>query len=58
MTVFLLSFLVMALAILGMGLGVLLGRPPLTGGCGSTGEAGGEKCRACPERRRLGTSGS
>lgn len=34
MTLFLLSFTVIALAILGLGAGVLLGRGPLKGSCG------------------------
>ena len=43
MTVFLLSFAVIVLTILGLGIGVLLGRGPLKGSCG-----GNEVLRACP----------
>ncbi len=34
MTVFLLTFSLMALALLGLGLGVLFGRPAIKGSCG------------------------
>lgn len=43
MTLFLLSFAVVALAILGLAAGVLLGRGPLKGSCG-----GDSVLRACP----------
>jgi hypothetical protein len=43
MTLFLLSFAVIVLAILGLGAGVLLGRGPLKGSCG-----GNAVLRSCP----------
>ena len=43
MTLFLLSFAVIGLAILGLGIGVLLGRGPLRGSCGGNGVV-----RMCP----------
>lgn len=47
MTLFLLSFAVIALAIVGLGAGLLLGRGPLTGSCG-----GNAVVTACPLCRR------
>ena len=43
MTLFVLSFVVILLAILGLGAGVLLGRGPLKGSCG-----GDAVLKACP----------
>jgi hypothetical protein len=43
MTLFLLSFVVIALAILGLGAGSLLGRGPLKGSCG-----GNAVLKTCP----------
>lgn len=43
MTLFLLTFAVIGLAITGLGLGVLLGRGPLRGSCG-----GNAVVRTCP----------
>lgn len=43
MTLFLLSFAVIALAILGLAAGLLLGRGPLRGSCG-----GNAAVRTCP----------
>ena len=43
MTLFLLSFAVIAVAILGLGAGVLLGREPLRGSCG-----GNAVLKSCP----------
>ena len=43
MTVFLLSFAIIVLAILGLGAGALLGRGPLKGSCG-----GNSVLRVCP----------
>ena len=51
MTLFLLSFAVIVLAILGLGAGVLLGRAPLRGSCG--GNAVLRSCPlCCPEEER------
>lgn len=47
MTIYLLSFTVVVLAILGLGVGLLLGRGPLKGSCG-----GDAVLKACPLCRR------
>ena len=47
MSVFILSFVVLALAVAGMAVGVLLGRRPLSGSCGGLGPGG--TCRLCRE---------
>lgn len=58
MELFLVSFLIFLLAILGMGLGILAGRPPIKGSCGGLyGVRGlGSGCvacdRPCPDRDR------
>ncbi|WP_413935658.1 (Na+)-NQR maturation NqrM [Nitrospira sp. BLG_1] len=54
MTIFLVSFLVMVVAILAMAVGVLVGRRPIGGSCGGL-ERLGLECDAgcdkpCPER--------
>jgi hypothetical protein len=49
MTLFLLSFAVILLAILGLGAGVMLGRSPLKGSCG-----GNAALKACPLCRPRG----
>ena len=49
MTLFLVSFVVMALAIIGLCAGVLLGRAPLTRGCG--GDLALQVCPVCQPRR-------
>ncbi len=46
MAIFLLSFLVVGLAVLGMAVGVLAGRRPIKGGCG------GADCPDCAGTRR------
>lgn len=48
MTVFLLTFTTIALAILGLGAGLLLGRGPLKGSCG--GDAVLKACPLCRSR--------
>jgi hypothetical protein len=55
MSVFLLSFLVVSLAVLGMALGTLLGRRPLTGGCGEpdSTDRSGVGCALCGGREQL-----
>jgi hypothetical protein len=45
MTVFVLSFAVIVLAMLGLAAGVLLGRGPIAGSCGGLGQ--GNACAAC-----------
>jgi len=55
MTIFLVTFLVMSLAVLGMAVGVLAGRKPIAGSCGGLGSIGLE-CDAgcdkpCPKKK-------
>ena len=50
MTLFLLSFAVIALAFLGLGVGVLLGRGPLKGSCG--GDAVLNACPICKSKEK------
>lgn len=55
MTVFLLSLAVIALAVLGMAVGVLFGRAPLSGSCGGLAQLGFDcdVCeKPCPKKRR------
>jgi len=49
MTLFLLSFVVILLAVVGLGAGVLLGRGPLRGSCG--GNAVLKVCPLCRAKR-------
>ena len=52
MTVLLLSFLIILVAVLGLSLGVLLGRRPIQGSCGGL----GGQCSACTRQcRKQGT---
>jgi hypothetical protein len=52
MKVFLLSLLVIVLAMLGMALGTLAGRRPIKGSCGGAGRAtAGGACDLCAEPR-------
>lgn len=58
MTLFLLSFIVIALALFGMAAGVLLGRAPIAGSCGGLGQLGlgCEVCeKPCARKRRQST---
>ena len=60
MSIFLLSFSVIAVAFLGMAVGILFGRPPLSAGsCGQRGTGCfGTGCGFCTEgRRRAGAPG-
>jgi hypothetical protein len=56
MELFLASFLVFCLAVLGMAVGALAGRPPLEGGCGRAdcSDRSGIGCGACGGSRRAG----
>ena len=47
MTVLILSFAVMLIAVLGLALGVMLGRRPIQGSCGGIGGQCGACSRAC-----------
>ncbi|WP_049721935.1 (Na+)-NQR maturation NqrM [Gilvimarinus polysaccharolyticus] len=47
MTVFLVVFVAMLMVIVGMSVGVIFGRKPLTGSCGGVGKALGEKDYSC-----------
>jgi len=54
MTIYLITFLIMGLAILGMAVGVIAGRKPIAGSCGGMAKLGLE-CDAgcdkpCPKR--------
>jgi hypothetical protein len=54
MTVLLLSFLVMLIAVLGLSLGVLFGRRPISGSCGGIGSRCGACSRGCREQHTEG----
>lgn len=51
MLTFLIAALVLILAVLGLALGVLAGRPPLKGSCGGL-SCVGLDCATCPSRRK------
>ena len=65
MTLFVISFLVMGLVVIGMAIGVLAGRPPIKGSCGGMGGLGidtacdicGGDPRRCDEETRDGEVG-
>ncbi|NQX89989.1 MAG: (Na+)-NQR maturation NqrM [Halioglobus sp.] len=65
MTLFFISFLVVALVVAGMAVGVLAGRPPIKGSCGGMGALGidtaceicGGDPRRCDEETREGEVG-
>lgn len=44
----LLAFVVLVLIVIGMAIGVIMGRKPLKGSCGGVGAALGEKDYTCP----------
>jgi hypothetical protein len=50
LAVFLLTFLLVLLAITGLALGVLMGRKPLEGSCGTAHCTKIMKCAGCPSR--------
>jgi hypothetical protein len=50
MTIFLFSFIGVALFMLLLGVGVLMGRPPIRGSCGGSGNP--EDCEFCSNRCR------
>jgi hypothetical protein len=47
-----LTFLILLLAICGLGLGVIVGRPPIKGSCGGLSCLKGIDCSTCKARRR------
>ena len=51
MGTFVLGLLVTLLAIGGLALGVILGRPPIRGSCGGLACIKGANCAGCPQRR-------
>lgn len=56
MSLFLMTFLIMILAFLGLALGVLLGRSPIKGSCGGLNQIAGIECacaKPCAARKRL-----
>lgn len=53
MSTFLLAFAIILLAIGGLALGVLLGRPPLKGSCGGLSCLKGTDCGACRAARKV-----
>ncbi len=59
MELFLLSFILFGLAVSGMAVSVLFGRPELKGTCASLGGGIGTSrgCEICPHRPRQGASG-
>ena len=57
MEIFALSFLMIALAMLGMGMGVLFGRRPIRGSCGGVASAKEpHECMLCASRKDGGGS--
>ena len=54
MTVLILSFAAMLIAVLGLSLGVLLGRRPIQGSCGGIGGQCGACSRGCREQGAAG----
>ncbi len=52
MTVFLISFLVIGIAILAMAIGVIAGRPEIKGSCGGLNQIGLESDCACSRQER------
>lgn len=49
MEVFVVIFIVLLLAVAGMSVGVMFGRPPLKGSCGGLGAVGVEKACGCTD---------
>jgi hypothetical protein len=49
MAIFVFSFVILVLAMLGMAIGVLCGRPPIRGSCGGLSDSAGSKgkCLVC-----------
>ncbi len=54
MAVFLLTFVLVSLALIGLALGVLMGGKPLEGSCGTAHCTKIMKCAGCPSRDKGG----
>lgn len=52
MAYFLVTLLILAICILAMAIGVILGKKPLKGSCGGLGSIMGEKCAFCSKEGR------
>ena len=50
MEVFLIGFVVVVVALLGMSVGVLMGREPIKGSCGGLSSIEGAECQICGAR--------
>lgn len=61
MEIFLISFVVIAIAVLGMAIGVVLGRRPIKGSCGGLNTIDGLECACstpCENKRRAARRGA
>jgi hypothetical protein len=54
MAIFLIALGIIGLAIAGLSLGVVLGRPPIKGSCGGLACIPGGTCSACPKQIQSG----
>lgn len=54
MQTFILTLILMFLSVLGLGIGVLAGRPPIKGSCGGLACIGGTRCNACSRKADRG----
>lgn len=50
MNIFAVTFLVLAICMIGMALGVIFSNKPLKGSCGGLGKIMGEKCSFCSKQ--------
>ncbi len=57
MFVFGLVFLIVAISIAGLAIGILLGRAPLQGTCGTGNPCEAVRCAACPRKAASGDNG-
>lgn len=56
MTIFIITFIIMALAVVGMAVGVLAGRKPIKGSCGGLNTIPGIECACstpCEKRKQI-----
>lgn len=56
MTEFIFTIAIFALAALGLGLGLMFGRDPVTTSCGAKGKSDKDRCADCPLRRMAAQS--